>query len=105
MGVRWPKTGWVAMEGGGHWGFSKGPLTRDKFGALPLRGGHECWGEQFGPHPNRCSERCRNLLRVTQQVRAEEGLEPKCVASQAWAAFLAAQLWEVIEAKRPGCPY
>lgn len=61
-------------------------------------------GNSLGPIQTE-AQRCRNLLRVTQQVRAEEGLEPECVASQAWAAFLAAQLWEVIEAKRPGCPH
>lgn len=29
-----------------------------------------------GPHPNRGPERGRDMLRATQQVRAEEGLEP-----------------------------
>lgn len=39
-------------------------------------------GEKVWPHPDRGSEKCRDLFRATQQVRAEEGLEP-CVTSQA----------------------
>lgn len=61
-------------------------------------------GEKVWPHSNRGSETCRNLFRATQQVRADGGLEPG-VTSQAWAFPWLQSLWEVKEAKRPGCPH
>lgn len=58
-------------------------------------------GGDVGPYPNRGSEK----FRATQQISAEEGLQPGVwVASQASASSLAVPPLEGKEAKRSGRP-
>lgn len=65
-----------------------------------MRAGGKCWA----PSKQRLGE-MQKLAEGHTADQGTRGTGTRCVTSEAWASSLAAPLWEVKEAKRPGCPH